>query len=154
MDKDDARTGSPSKGAGEKVTRRKPTVTRAPKAIIQKLLSRTLTKLRAILTELESRIKDPELRAALEQASGASALRVDLGHCTYVLARISSKEKAAMSPRQREIVDLFLTGLPRRKIASQLNISPRTVDTHIERLFRKFGVGTRIELAQRIALLS
>jgi len=79
MDKDDARTGSPSKGAGEKVTRRKPTVTRAPKAIIQKLLSRTLTKLRAILTELESRIKDPELRAALEQASGASALRVDLG---------------------------------------------------------------------------
>jgi len=59
-----------------------------------------------------------------------------------------------MSPRQREIVDLFLTGLPRRKIASQLNISPRTVDTHIERLFRKFGVGTRIELAQRIALLS
>lgn len=63
-------------------------------------------------------------------------------------------KKARLSPRQKEIAALFLTGLPRRKIADQLKISPRTVDTHIERLFVKYGVGTRIELAQRIALMS
>lgn len=118
-----------------------------------------LEKLRAILASVESAAKaaggDAALGdAALGDAGGAFLLRIDLGHCVYGLVRMATNKKARLSRRQKEIAELVMTGLARREIASQLKISPRTVDTHIERLFVKYGVGTRIELAHCIALLS
>jgi len=46
---------------------------------------------------------------------------------------------------------LVIAGKPSREIAEMLHLSPRTVEHHIEAIFNKFGVRSRVELA--VALL-
>jgi DNA-binding CsgD family transcriptional regulator len=52
--------------------------------------------------------------------------------------------------REREIVDKVLHGMSDRQIAEELYISPRTVDTHLRSIFRKCGVGSRMQLSRQI----
>jgi DNA-binding CsgD family transcriptional regulator len=50
-----------------------------------------------------------------------------------------------LTPRERDVLRLLIKGCPDREIAEILYISPRTVQTHIARIFDKFGVNTRAE---------
>jgi predicted ATPase/DNA-binding CsgD family transcriptional regulator/DNA-binding XRE family transcriptional regulator len=52
-----------------------------------------------------------------------------------------------LTQRETEIVCLVAQGLTDRDIASQLAISPRTVDTHLRRIFSKVHVTSRAGLA-------
>jgi DNA-binding NarL/FixJ family response regulator len=66
-----------------------------------------------------------------------------------VSAGLASSRPAAMQPltdREREIVELVITGVPNKVIAHQLAVSKRTVDAHLGHLFRKLGVSSRAEL--------
>jgi FixJ family two-component response regulator len=56
----------------------------------------------------------------------------------------------ALTPREREIMDLALMGQPSKVIAAQLGISYRTVELHRSRLLEKLGVDSIAELARRI----
>lgn len=56
---------------------------------------------------------------------------------------------ASLSPRQTEILDGIMNKLANKEIASQLNISERTVKFHVSSLLTKFRVSTRLELARR-----
>jgi predicted ATPase/DNA-binding CsgD family transcriptional regulator len=56
-----------------------------------------------------------------------------------------------LSERQAEIANLVVAGKSTREIAEMLHLSPRTVEHHIEAIFNKFGVRSRVELA--VALL-
>lgn len=49
----------------------------------------------------------------------------------------------ALSPREREVLDLIADGKTIPAIASQLFLSPSTVKTHVQRLYEKLGVGDR-----------
>jgi two-component system nitrate/nitrite response regulator NarL len=53
---------------------------------------------------------------------------------------------AALSPREREIVDLVLTGQRNQEIAGALGITPGTVKVHLHRIYEKLGVGSRADL--------
>lgn len=53
---------------------------------------------------------------------------------------------ASLSPQQRAIVELAAQGLTNRDIAARLNLSPRTVSTHLYRSFQVLGVGRRTQL--------
>jgi DNA-binding CsgD family transcriptional regulator len=53
-----------------------------------------------------------------------------------------------LSPREREIAELAATGLRSRQIAEQLFLSPRTVDSHLTRIYRKTDISSRIELTR------
>jgi DNA-binding NarL/FixJ family response regulator len=53
--------------------------------------------------------------------------------------------ESALTPRELEVLGLVADGLAREQIARQLFISPKTVGTHIERIFRKLGVHTRAQ---------
>jgi len=57
----------------------------------------------------------------------------------------SSRERlrVSLSPRQREIVELFRSGVSRGDIARKLNVSPFTVDFHRRQIERKLGRGWR-----------
>jgi len=55
-----------------------------------------------------------------------------------------------LSRREREIARLTVEGMRRRDIAHQLVISPRTVDSHLQRIYRKLGVHDRESLAQAL----
>jgi len=52
-----------------------------------------------------------------------------------------------LSVRERELVLLVAEGLSNKEIAGQLDISERTVETHVQSIFRKLGIHKRIRLA-------
>ena len=59
---------------------------------------------------------------------------------------------ASLSARQREILHSVICHRANKEIASQLNITVRTVKFHISSLLSKFGVDNRAELARRAAV--
>ena len=59
------------------------------------------------------------------------------------------KLSGALTAREREIAGLVASGLSNREIAEQLFISKRTVDSHVEHIFGKLGVTSRVQLAVR-----
>lgn len=64
---------------------------------------------------------------------------------------LQEAEVAALTDQERRVAELAAGGLPSRKIAAQLVISPRTVDTHLYRVFRKLGITRRSELHAALA---
>jgi DNA-binding CsgD family transcriptional regulator len=56
----------------------------------------------------------------------------------------------ALSGREREIADLVARGHTNRKIAAQLFLSDKTVETHLTRVFVKLRVASRAEVAELI----
>jgi two-component system CheB/CheR fusion protein len=63
----------------------------------------------------------------------------------------ATRQLAALTPRQREIMDMVLAGHPSKNIAADLNISQRTVENHRASIMRKSGVRSLPALA-RLAL--
>lgn len=58
---------------------------------------------------------------------------------------------SSLTAREREIAELVAEGLTNRAIATRLYLSPRTVETHLSRVFRKTDVDTRARLAALMA---
>jgi DNA-binding NarL/FixJ family response regulator len=53
----------------------------------------------------------------------------------------------ALSPREREVLELVAQGLANKQIARRLGITERTVKAHVGSLFRRIGVGDRTSAA-------
>ena len=56
--------------------------------------------------------------------------------------------QTGLTSREREIAELVGKGLSNREIASQLVISKRTVDAHVEHIFAKLGLSSRVQLTR------
>jgi DNA-binding NarL/FixJ family response regulator len=54
-----------------------------------------------------------------------------------------------LSPRELEVVRLVVEGRSNDEIGAALGIGAKTVETHLRRLFERFDVGSRTELASR-----
>jgi DNA-binding NarL/FixJ family response regulator len=52
---------------------------------------------------------------------------------------------AGVSPREREVLGLLLDGMPNKLIARRLEISEKTVKSHLTRIFRVIGVTDRVQ---------
>ena len=52
-----------------------------------------------------------------------------------------------LTSREREIAGLVTEGLSNREIAERLVISKRSVDAHIEHIYGKLGVSSRVQPA-------
>ena len=63
----------------------------------------------------------------------------------------AASKLAFLSPREREVLDGLLAGLPNKSIAYDLEISPRTVEIHRARVMDKMGARSLSELI-RLAL--
>lgn len=57
----------------------------------------------------------------------------------------------SLSRREREVLEKLCDGLSNKDIAEALFISPRTVENHIYNLYRKCGVGRRLELCNLLS---
>jgi two-component system, LuxR family, response regulator FixJ len=86
----------------------------------------------ALLAAVEAALRSPK-------ASGAAG------------ASDAAERVAALSPREREVLDLLIAGKPNKLIARDLGLSPRTVEVHRARLMARLGVGSLAE-AVRLAV--
>jgi DNA-binding NarL/FixJ family response regulator len=69
------------------------------------------------------------------------------------LAREGSEVRATLTPREHEVLMLIGRGLTMRQMATRLGISPRTVETHVAKLYRKLDVRTRVQAVSRAVSL-
>lgn len=61
------------------------------------------------------------------------------------------KERIArLTPREREVMDLVLDGKPNKAIATELGLSPKTVEVHRSRVMAKMQVGSLAALLQTV----
>ncbi|MFJ6637014.1 LuxR C-terminal-related transcriptional regulator [Streptomyces sp. NPDC091376] len=61
-----------------------------------------------------------------------------------------SPESAHLTKREREISDLIVQRLTNAEIAERMKISRRTVENHLQNIYRKLGVASRSELRNEI----
>jgi len=86
--------------------------------------------------------KQTEIRITVEEEQAAQQLMsVDLDEVSRV---------AALSPREREVLQLIAAGKNNREIAQALYISENTVKNHITSIFNKTGVSDRIQLMAKV----
>jgi len=64
---------------------------------------------------------------------------------TYPSARFT--ERAPITSREREVLQMLVAGSSNKEIAAPLGIEERTVKSHISHLMRKLGVKNRIEVS-------
>ncbi len=50
-----------------------------------------------------------------------------------------------LTPREVEVLRLIAAGQSNREIAAALSVSPRTIERHIEHLYRKIGAHSKAE---------
>jgi DNA-binding NarL/FixJ family response regulator len=80
--------------------------------------------------------------------------RVFAAHVVDELARAARRGSGTtpdngLSSREEEVLHLLADGLTDREIAENLQISPRTVETHVSNVLHKLGVRNRAEAARR-----
>ena len=68
-------------------------------------------------------------------------------------AREGSEIASSLTPRETEILGLLSGSLTMRQIATRLGISPRTVETHVAKLYRKLAVRSRVQAVSRASSL-
>jgi non-specific serine/threonine protein kinase len=57
------------------------------------------------------------------------------------------RPESMLTRREREIAELVAGGLSNRQVATRLVISKRTVEAHVEHIFAKLGISSRVRLA-------
>lgn len=67
--------------------------------------------------------------------------------------RAASGAKSNLTEREIEILEYVAVGLTVKQVASRLGLSPRTVETHLAKLYRKLGVRNRVQALSRAASL-
>jgi DNA-binding NarL/FixJ family response regulator len=107
---------------------------------------------------LKSARPDDLARAIRQVAAGRWMIGDELlGMLIDAFIGVTPVGMPAVTPREREVLDLLAEGLANRTVAERLGISTRTAQKHVENLFKKFNVherGALIELASRSGLLN
>lgn len=116
------------------------------------LTGRLLAAACAYRTMIEPRSHRPAMTA--KQAAGelhaeARAGRLDADAVESVLAAAEQRHSkrhggpAGLTPREIQVLQLIARGASTRHVAQRLEITPKTADTHIERIYAKTGARTR-----------
>jgi DNA-binding NarL/FixJ family response regulator len=92
-----------------------------------------------------------ELAAAIAQVAAGHAV-VPSG-CLRPAARQAEREEplAALSPRQREVLELLALGLDNDEIGRRLYISRNTVKFHLRAIYERLGVHNRVSATRLLA---
>jgi DNA-binding NarL/FixJ family response regulator len=75
--------------------------------------------------------------------------RVAAGGLAFAVRPGAGAGVARLTPREHDVVRLVAEGRSNDEIGAALRISAKTVETHLSRVFDRFGVSSRAELAAR-----
>jgi len=102
---------------------------------------RARKQLRAALEAFDRLGADPwsELARAELEATGETARRRD------------ASTADTLTPQELQIAQLLAAGKTTREAAAALFLSPKTVEYHLRHVYRKLGVSSRAELAEKLA---
>jgi DNA-binding NarL/FixJ family response regulator len=89
------------------------------------------------------RVVSPELEPVTVQELGRRVRQ----------AREGTEVRATLTGREHEILLLLSDGSTIQQVAHRLGISPKTVETHVAKLYRKLDVRTRVQAVARAASL-
>ena len=116
----------------------------------------TLGQIVLLLPEGKERLEPHDLRTA------RWAARI-MGRCLNYSARMKHEprkngieevsealHKAPLTPRERDVVALLMSGASTRQIASETHLTVGTVHTYLKRIYPKLGVRSRVELVARM----
>jgi DNA-binding NarL/FixJ family response regulator len=96
-------------------------------------------------------LKDAEpeeiVRGVRAAAQGDSPLAARAAREMIADRRRSTGGATGLSPREREVLALVAQGLPNKLIARRLEISEKTVKSHLTRVFAQIGVTDRTQAA-------
>lgn len=62
----------------------------------------------------------------------------------------SETVRETLTERQFEVAELAANGATAREIGATLDISPNTVKHHLKNIYQRLGIGSRVELADRM----
>ena len=99
---------------------------------------------------LEKPFNDNELVDRIEQVLRSQ----DEERARADIHRAVRQRLAALTSREREVMDGLLASRMNKVIADDLGITMRTVEVHRARVFEKMGVRSAVELAQLLARIS
>ena len=99
---------------------------------------------------LEKPFDDGQLLASVRRAIAASErVRDETEAAADIAARLTS-----LTPKEREVLDKLVEGLPNKTIAYDLGSSPRTVEVHRARVMEKMGARSLPELVRMTIAVS
>ena len=99
------------------------------------------TQIRGALATFETlRATDWVARAGRELAGTGARLR-----------RAPDADRDELTPQELQIARLIASGATNREIAADLFLSPKTIETHLTRIYRKLGLRSRSQLARWLA---
>ena len=81
----------------------------------------------------------------LGAAGWSERARAEL-RATGAVPRASTLNLASLTWQERRIADLAASGLTNKEIGKRMHLSPRTVSSHLYRIFPKLGITTRAAL--------
>ena len=92
---------------------------------------------------------ESQIDAAVRAVAAGLVVRVRAAAAAGFGTMKESRLAVLLTPREIEVLNAIVEGLPNKSIAQRLDISPHTVKFHIEAVFRKLGVRTRTEAAAK-----
>ncbi len=88
--------------------------------------------------------------AGLEALAWAERADDELGATGQRLRRRGSVEREFLTPREAQIADQVAQGKSNREVAAALYLTPKTVEFHLTRIYRKLGVRSRSQLVRKL----
>lgn len=97
-----------------------------------------------------------QLRSALERfeavgaAPWAARTRAELRAAGGAVGQAQDHATRELTPQELEVALMVANGATNREVAATLFVSPKTVEAHLTRIFRKLGVRSRTQLARAV----
>ena len=107
--------------------------------------------IKEVINIIESLLKLLQKITTEEKETIKRKVKAGIVHLNEKKESLSVSEN--LSNREQEVSVLILNGYQNKEIASLLDISTRTVDKHIENIYRKFAVQNRVELVTKLKSL-
>jgi DNA-binding NarL/FixJ family response regulator len=111
-------------------------------------LTKTITP--SLLNTLFEKLEKNEIFISPDAANNVAFNKLPTSSTPVMGQQVQWMEEE-MSPRQKEVLEMLVNGKSTKEISTRLNLSSRTIDTHREKLMKKFGVNTTRELIAKVS---